>query len=90
MFHLEDCLDQEALSVPVVPTKRQHFPEYAAPRLPLNVDDKINGFCDLGFGVGEGGLRVIAHNQIGETMQAFSAEGAPPGSNLKSLRVVKN
>ena len=67
MFHLEDRLDQEALGVPVVSTKRQHFAEDAAPWLPLNMDDKINGFPDLGFGVGEGGLRVVAHDQIGET-----------------------
>src|ERR1035441_1189586 len=71
MFHLEDRLDQEALGVPVVTTKRQHFTEYAAPRLPLNVDYKINGFYDLGFGVGEGGLRVAAHDQIGEPAERF-------------------
>jgi len=26
------------------------------------MDDKINRFPDLGFGVGEGGLRVVAHH----------------------------
>jgi hypothetical protein len=62
MFHLEDRLDQEALGVPVVSTNRQDFPEDAAARLPLNMNDKINGFPDLGFGVGEGGLRVVAHD----------------------------
>src|ERR1700732_5006794 len=71
MFHLEDRLNQETLGVPVVSTKRQHFPKDAAPWLSLNVDDKVNGFCDLGFGVGEGGLRVVAHDQIGETTERF-------------------
>jgi hypothetical protein len=41
------------------------------PWLPLDMDDKINGFSDLGFGVGEGGLRVVAHDQIGETAEGF-------------------
>src|ERR1700720_4757325 len=71
MFHLEDRLYQETLGVPVVSTKRQYFTEDAAPRPPLNVDDKINRFPDLGFGVGEGGLRVVAHDQIGETVERF-------------------
>ena len=31
--------------------------------------DEIDGFCNLGFGIGEGGLRVVAHDQIGEAMQ---------------------
>jgi len=43
MFHLEDRLDQKTLGVPVVSPNRQHFAEDATPRLPLNMDDKING-----------------------------------------------
>src|SRR5271156_1881491 len=66
MFHLENRLYQEAFCVPVVSTNRQHFADDAAPWLPLNVDDKINSFRDLGFCVGEGRLRVVAHDQIGE------------------------
>jgi hypothetical protein len=62
MFHLEDWLDQETLGVPVVSTKRQHFADDAAPWLPLNMDDKIDGFPDLGFGIGESGLRMVAHD----------------------------
>src|SRR5260370_32895376 len=71
MFHLEDRLDQEALGIAVVSTNRQYFAEDAAPWLALNVDDKVNGFCDLGFGIGEAGLRVVAHDQIGETTERF-------------------
>ena len=71
MFHLEDRLDQEAFRVTVVATKRQHFADDAAAWLPLNMDDEIDGFSDLGFGVGEGGLRVAAHDEIGETAEGF-------------------
>src|ERR1022692_4023455 len=71
MFHLEDWLDQETFCAPIVSTNRQHFAEDAAPWLPLNVDYKINGFRDLGFGVGEGGLRVVTHDQIGEPAERF-------------------
>jgi hypothetical protein len=62
MFHLEDWLDQETLGVPVVSTKCQHFADDAAPWLPLNMDDKIDGFPDLSFGIGESGLRMVAHD----------------------------
>ena len=71
MFYLENRLYQKAFCVPVVSTNRQHFAEDAAPWLPLNVDDEINGFPDLGFGVGEGGLRVVANDQIGEPAERF-------------------
>ena len=71
MFHLEYRLDQEALRVAVVAAKRQDFADNAAARLPLDMDDEIDGFSDLGFGIGEGGLRVVAHDQIGEAMQGL-------------------
>lgn len=32
--------------------------------LTLDMDDKIDGFCDLGFGVGECALRVAACHEI--------------------------
>ena len=71
MFHLEDRLYQEALAIAVVSTNRQHFAEDAAPWLPLNMDDKINRFPDLGFGVGESRLRVVSHNQICEAPEGL-------------------
>jgi len=71
MFHLEYRLNQEALGLAVVSAKRQHLAEDAATRLSFNMDDKINGFSDLGFGVGEGGWRVVAHNQIGEAPEGL-------------------
>jgi hypothetical protein len=71
MFHLENWLYQKAFCVSVVSTNRQHFAEDAAPGPPLHVDDKVNGFPDLGFGVGKCGLRVVAHDQIGEPAECF-------------------
>ncbi len=71
MLHLEHRLDQKAFRIAVVSTKRQYFPKDAATRLSFNMDDKINGFSDLGFGVGEGGWRVVAHNQIGEAPEGL-------------------
>jgi hypothetical protein len=71
MFHLEYRLDQEAFRVAVVAPKSQDFADDAAARLPLDMDDEINGFSDLGFGVGEGGLGVVPHDQIGETVKSF-------------------
>ena len=71
MLHLENRLYQELFCVPVVSANGQHFAEDAAPWLPLNMDDKINGLPDLGFCVGEGGLRVVAHDQIGEPAERF-------------------
>ena len=32
----------------------QHFADDAAARLTLDMDDEVDGFCDLGFGVDEG------------------------------------
>jgi hypothetical protein len=88
IFHLEDRLDQEALGDPVVSTKRQHFAEDAAPWLPLNADDEINRFPDLGVGVGEDRLRMIAHDQIGETAERFLCElhAIRPKANSEHLQ----
>ena len=44
------------------------------PGLTLDMDDKIDGFSDLSFGIGERALRVAAHDEIGEAVRAFSAE----------------
>jgi len=71
MFHLEHRLDQEAFGIAVVPAKRQDFSEDSAPWSTFDMDDEINGFCDLSFGVGESGLRVVAHHQIGEASEGF-------------------
>src|ERR1035441_10723295 len=71
MFHLEDRLYQETLGVPVVSTKRQHLADDPVARLTLYMDDEIDSFSDLRFGVGEGGLHVVAHDQIGETAEGF-------------------
>jgi hypothetical protein len=71
MLHLEYRLDQEALRVAVVSTKGEDFADNAAARLPLDLDDETNRFSDLHFGIGEGGLRVVAHNQIGEAPEGF-------------------
>src|SRR5260370_28365576 len=71
MFHLEYRVDQEAFRVTVVAAKRQNFADDAAAWLTLNMDNEIDGFSNLGFGIGEGGLRVIAHHQIGEAMQGL-------------------
>jgi len=71
MLPLEQRLNQEAFRVAIVPTKRQHLADDTAARLALNMDDNINGFADLRLGVGEGGLGVVAHDQIGETTESF-------------------
>src|SRR6266404_4093962 len=71
MFLLEHRLDQEALRVTVVSTERQHFADDPVARLPFDMYYKIDGFSDLCFGVGECSLRVVSHNQIGETMEGF-------------------
>ncbi len=71
MFHLEYGFDQEAFGVAVVAPKSQDFTDDAAARLPLDMDDEIDCFSDLGFGVGEGGLRMVPHDQIGEAVQGL-------------------
>ncbi len=105
MLHLEDRLDQEALRVAVVSTKGQDFADNAAARLPLDMDDEINGFSDLRFGIGEGALRVAAHDQIGEAVKGFlrrvgmdrrersrmaSVEGIEQRSRLDSAHFAEN
>src|ERR1700723_784883 len=71
MFHLEYRLDQEAFRVAVVSAKRQHFADDTTAWLTFGMNDNINGFPDLRLGVGEGGLRVVAHDQIGEAGESF-------------------
>ena len=75
------------------------------PGLPLDMDDKIDGFSDLRFGIGEGGLRVAAHDQIGEAREGFlcrvgmdcrqrsrmaSVEGIEQRSRLDSAHFAEN
>src|SRR5437879_13895885 len=71
MFHLEHWLDQEALRVTVVSTERQHLADDSVAGLTLDMYNKIDSFSDLRFGVGESCLRVVAHDQIGETAEGF-------------------
>ena len=71
MFYLEDGLNKEAFRVAVIAAKRKHLADNAAAWLTFNMDDKIDGFCDLGFGIGERALRVTAHHEIGETVEGF-------------------
>ena len=71
MLRLEYRLDQEAFRVAVVSPKGQDFADNAAAILPLDMDDEINGFSDLRFGIREGGLRVATHDQIGEAREGF-------------------
>src|SRR6202042_3482178 len=71
MFYLEDGLNKEAFRVAVIAAKRKHFADNAAAWLTFNMDDKIDSFRDLGFGIGERALRVTAHHEIGETVKGF-------------------
>src|SRR5258707_15538519 len=71
MLRLEYRLDQEALRVAVVSPKGQDFADNAAALLPLDMDDEIDGFSDLRFGIRKGSLRVAAHDEIGETAKGF-------------------
>ena len=59
-------LAMEALFGPVVAVQSEHFADDAAARKPLDMDDEIDRFADLRFHIGECGLRVAAHDQIGE------------------------
>jgi hypothetical protein len=74
MLHLEHRLDQELLRVAVVSPKGQDFADNAAARLPVDVDNEINGFSDLRFGIGEGGLRGLRMTRLAKRRRAFSAE----------------
>src|SRR5580692_12947575 len=71
MFHLEYGLDQEAFGIAVVPAKRQNLADDTAARLTFDMNDNINGLSDLGLGVRERRLRVVAHHEIGETAEGF-------------------
>lgn len=70
-LHLECRFDQEAFRVAVVTMQGQHFAYDAAARLALDMHDEIDSFGDFGFRVGESGLRMVAHHQIGESMQGL-------------------
>jgi hypothetical protein len=71
MSYLEDGLNKEAFRVAVIASKRKHLTDNAAAWLTFNMDDKIDSFCDLSFGIGERALRVTPHHEIGETMKGF-------------------
>ena len=64
-MHLEHRFDQEAFRVAIVSPKGQDLSDNAAALLSLDMDDEINGFSDLRFGIREGRLRVATHDQIG-------------------------
>jgi len=69
-FHLEYGLDQEAFRVAVV-ARRASTSRTRRPGWRSTCHHKIDGFCNLRFGIGEGRLCVVAHDQIGEAMQCL-------------------
>jgi hypothetical protein len=71
MFHLEYWFDQEALCVTVVPAKSEHFADYPAAWLSLDVHHEIYRFSDLGLCVGEGRLSVAANDKVGKSMESL-------------------
>src|SRR6202451_945523 len=71
MLYLEDGFDKEAFRVAVIAAKRKHFADNAPAWLTFNMNDKIDSFCDLGFGIGKGALRVTAHHETGENVKSF-------------------
>ena len=68
---LEYRLDQETFRGAVITTKRYHLAENPASRLSLDMYDQINGLSDLCLGVGERGLGVLAHDEIGKTTEGL-------------------
>ena len=40
-------------------------------RLTLDMDDEIDRFSNLSFGIDERRLRVASHNEVGEPMQSL-------------------
>jgi hypothetical protein len=71
MVYLEDGLNKEPFRVAVIAANRKHLADNAAAWLTFNMDDKIDSFCDLGFGIGERALRVTAHHEIRETVKGL-------------------
>ena len=71
ILHFEDGVNKEAFHVAVIAAKSKHLADNAAAWLTFNMDDKIDSFCDLGFGIAESALRVTAHHKIGETVKGF-------------------
>ena len=68
-FGPEDVLHLELLGAAVVVVQSEDFADDAAARLPLDMDDIIDGLADLGFHVLVGGLRMAAENEVGEAAQ---------------------
>ena len=66
IFHLGRPARSGSLAFRSYPRSASTSAEDAAPWLPLNADDEINRFPDLGVGVGEDRLRMIAYDQIDE------------------------
>ena len=71
MICLQHRVDHETLCIPVVTMNRENFAHDSVTRFAFDVDNEIDRLSDLGFGVGECGLRVAAHHQIGEAMKGF-------------------
>ena len=71
MLHFEDGVNEKAFRFAVIAAKRKHLADNAAAWLTFNMDDKIDSFCNLGFGIGERALRVTAHHKISETVKGF-------------------
>ncbi len=71
MIHLKYGINEEAPRVAVVSAKSQHFADGAATRLALDMDNEIDRFSDLRFGVREGRLRMVAHHEIGKAMKGL-------------------
>ena len=71
MFYLEDGLNKEAFRVAVVAGKGESLAHDPAAWYTLDMDDKVDSFGDLCFGVGEGRLGMASHDEIGEAMQGF-------------------
>ena len=71
MLALEDRFDQEALCITVVSPNSQDFTHDAPAWLSFDMNDEIDGFSDLGFGVGKGALGVTAHDEIGEAAKSL-------------------
>ena len=61
----------ESLRGPVVALQSEHFADDAPAWLALDMDDEVNRFSDLGFYIGDGGLSVRTHDEIGEAGESL-------------------
>lgn len=59
------------LRAPVVAIESQHFPNGSPSRLAFHMDYEVHGLCDFCFGIGEGRLRVTAHDEICKATKGF-------------------